>query len=251
MGVDHGAFRGLPDQREVVVRRMLRRKIPRAPLAGFLAHEAGKRDFRPQVRNPGPDLREGGQHGGHGALGIAGPAAVEAAPADFAAEGIDGHARDADGIGMRSEQDAGLPPALRRGVGGEPANDVGPPGQHLLIGDHGTEFGEEIPHKFRTGFFPGVRRTGIAIRVHAGDGDEIAAEEQSDERGRMLERTGYPGFFSSKKVIMALFPPEWGAEKRSRAAVRGKRRGRFLRRRASRSRVVRTTMAPTPPARIR
>ena len=162
---------------------MLSRKIPRPPLAGFLAHKAGKRDFRPQVRNPGTDLREGGEHGGHGALGIAGPAAVKTAPADFAAEGIDGHARDADGIGMRSEQDAGLPQTIRHRVGGKPADDVGPSGQHLLVGDNGAEFGEEIPHKFRAGFFPGVRRAGIAIRVHAGDGDEIAAEEMNGRHG--------------------------------------------------------------------
>ena len=95
----------LTDDRELIFRGVMLRKMSGTRLAGFLAHEADEIDGDGEF---GEDLMiffEPPEHGGHGAFCVGSTATVNFPIANFGAEGIDGHSGDAHGIEMRPEKD--------------------------------------------------------------------------------------------------------------------------------------------------
>jgi hypothetical protein len=152
------------------IESLLAGQRPGAVLAALLAAQAGKPNFVAERRQSFAHFAQGPEHRGHRPFGIARPPPPDAPVAQFAAEGIDGHAADAHRIGMRGEEQARF---LCSAIG-KPRDHVGPAGEDVAqFHVRRREFrAQPLRQPFRDGLLASVRRPGIARRVHARNANE-------------------------------------------------------------------------------
>ena len=158
VGVNNFATGGLADEGEVGA--LLPDEGAGAFLAGFLAHEPGEPDLVAEGGDAVAKLAEAPEHGGHGAFGVGGAAPPKFAVADFAAEWVDDHAGDADGIEMRGENNAFLAGAIR----GESANDIRAAGGDFAQLGFRAAVAKERGDEFGAGLLAGALDAGGAVR---------------------------------------------------------------------------------------
>lgn len=133
---------------------------------GVLFIDDGGEPYFAGGRLPGGlDGGHGVHHGGEAGLGIARPAAVEAAVLDFGFEGRDVHAAHRDRVHVGFEDDAAVGVMAR-----EAGDDVIAAGLDFLAEGFDVVVGEELLHVVSHG---GFRDAAIVGEVDAGDGDEV------------------------------------------------------------------------------
>lgn len=113
-------------------------------------------------------MKEGDEHGGHGAFGIGASASPDFAVAFFGGEGFDGHAVDGDGVEMGAKKNAG---AVVRSRGA--SDEVGAVGEDFFEGDVKAPFGQEGREVCSHLGFAGVGGTRNSIGIDGGNADEI------------------------------------------------------------------------------
>lgn len=149
-----------------------------AVLGGFFPHEAYEVDGNGQDGEYFGALFQGLEHGGHGALGIGCTASEHSAIRGDHAEAVDVHARGADGIEVRAEEDTGarvFSPALEWAE----RDDVGTVGQNFFLGDGVADLFQIALYVIRHGGFSGLSGGRIAVWIDAGDADQ--GLEQGDD----------------------------------------------------------------------
>ena len=170
VGDDGVEARGLACDDEIET--LLSGECDGAVLSGFLAAQSGEANFVAERRQHVAQFTQRPEHRGHRAFGVARTAAPDFSVTQFAAERLNAHAADADGIGVRCEEDARL--FVGAIIFAEGCEDVWATGEHVTQLDARlwkcfTKPGDE---PFGDGLFAGVWRAGFAFGIHARDSDE-------------------------------------------------------------------------------
>lgn len=147
-----------------------------AKLGAFFGHEADEMNLHGQRRDEVAGFVQSPEHGGHGAFRIAGSTTPDTAVTHLTAEGVDGHASDADGIRVRAEAKTRLGFAIRARLGGKTTDYIRPAWLDFIQEDLRTCSSQKFTDELRTGVFTGLVRAGITIGVHGGDANEGLTE---------------------------------------------------------------------------
>ena len=170
VGDDGVEARGLA--RDDEIEPLLSGECDGAVLTGFLAAQSGETNFVAERGQHVAQFAQRPKHRSHRAFGVARASAPDFAVAQFAAKGVYAHASDADGVGVRREEEARL--CASAITFGEGCEDVWTTGQHVAQFDacFCKSLAEPADEPFGDGLLAGVWRAGFAFGIHARDLDE-------------------------------------------------------------------------------